>query len=192
MIIDDLLKEKNMSRYELSKLSGVPQSTISDLLLGKTNLQQCKVGTLNKIAKALDETIDSLLTKQENQYEEEIDFELYKSDVCQMVKRMGQIDFIIKVLENNQIRKYYEKNWHKEALYLLATVDYLSRLNNIPLCSDYDDLRNKRFKKPIYPRSVIFEANINKSETPKRKAIKNAIPEFMNFNIVEGDIFDVA
>lgn len=192
MIIDDLLKEKKMSRYELSKLSGVPQTTIADICSGKTDLQQCKVGTLDKIAKALDETIDSLLLKHDKDFEEEIDFELYKSDVCQMVKRVGQIDFVIKVLENNQIRNYYDKGWNKEALYLLAMVDYLSRLNKIPLCNDYDDLRRKKFKKPIYPRSVIFEARIIKSDAPKKEAIKNAIPEFMNFNLVEGDVFDVA
>ena len=31
MIIDDLLGDMKMSRYKLSKLSGVPQATISDI-----------------------------------------------------------------------------------------------------------------------------------------------------------------
>ena len=37
MIIDDILKDAKMSRYKLSKVSGVPQTTISDICSGRTN-----------------------------------------------------------------------------------------------------------------------------------------------------------
>lgn len=191
MIIDDLLKEKNMTRYELSKKSGVPQSTIADICSGKTDLQQCKVGTLLKIARVLNESVDSLILKQEKEFDEEIDFELFKSDVCHMVKNMGQLDFLIKVLEKDKIRELYDSDMKLESLYLLAMVDYLSRLNNIPLCNRYDDLRYKKYAKPIYPRGVILQSKITKNNYLKNEAVKNAIPEFLRFNIVEGDVFNV-
>ena len=35
MIIDELLREAKMSRYKLSKTSGVAQATISDICSGK-------------------------------------------------------------------------------------------------------------------------------------------------------------
>lgn len=194
MIIDDLLKEKKMSRYELSKISGVPQTTIADICSGKTDLQQCKVGTLNKIAKALDETIDSLLLKHDKDFEgieDEIDFELYKSNTCHMVKNLGQLEFLLDVIENDKVRKEFDNGDKLEALYLLAMVDYLSRLNNIPLCNRYDDLRRLKFKNPIYPRGVALQSEISNNNRLKKLAIKNAIPEFLRFNIVEGDIFNV-
>lgn len=194
MIIDDLLKEKKMSRYELSKISGVPQTTIADICSGKTDLQQCKVGTLSKIAKALDETIDSLLLKHDKDFEgieDEIDFELYKSNTCHMVKNLGQLEFLLDVIENDKVRKEFDNGDKLEALYLLAMVDYLSRLNDIPLCNRYDDLRRLKFKNPIYPRGVALQSEISNNNRLKKLAIKNAIPEFLRFNIVEGDIFNV-
>ena len=53
MIIDKLLEDARMSRYKLSKESGVPQATISDLCSGKTSITKCSAGTLYKIAKVL-------------------------------------------------------------------------------------------------------------------------------------------
>ena len=37
MIIDDILKDAKMSRYKLSKVSGVPQTTISGVYLQRKN-----------------------------------------------------------------------------------------------------------------------------------------------------------
>lgn len=195
MIIDELLRIKHMSRYELSKISGVPQTTIADICNGKTDLQQCKVGTLNKIAKALDETIDSLLLKHDKDFEDEedeFDFELYKSNICHLVKEMGQLDFLLDILENDKIRKEFNKGNKLEALYLLGMTDYLSRINNIPICNRYDDLRCMKFKNPIYPKGVILQSKISNNNKLKKQALKDAIPEFLRFNIVEGEVFDVA
>lgn len=61
MIIDDLLYNAQMSRYRLSKLSGVAQATISDICSGKASLEKCSAGTLYHIAKVLGVTVDSIL-----------------------------------------------------------------------------------------------------------------------------------
>lgn len=61
MIIDDLLYNAQMSRYRLSKLSGVPQATISDICSEKASLKKCFAGTLYRIAKVLGVTVDSIL-----------------------------------------------------------------------------------------------------------------------------------
>lgn len=61
MIINELLKDKNMSRYKLSKNSGVPQTTITDICSGKTSIEKCSARTLYKIAKTLNISMESLL-----------------------------------------------------------------------------------------------------------------------------------
>lgn len=61
MTIQQLLREKGMSRYSLSKLSGVPWSTLSDICSGKTNLNRCNVQTLSKLSKVLEITIEELM-----------------------------------------------------------------------------------------------------------------------------------
>lgn len=193
MFIDDLLKEKKMSRYELSKVSGVPQTTIADICSGKANLNNCKAGTLYRIAKVLDVSVDYILDDYNKKIEDiRVDFDQYRSNVCHELKEKGNFYFCLEILETNRIRKLYEKKWYPEVFYLLAMIDYLSRLEGLALVEEYNDIRKQKLKEPIFPGSVIVTANILVHDDIKGEAIKNAIPEFMNFNIVEGDIFDVA
>ena len=71
---------------------------------------------------------------------------------------MGQLNFILNILENNTIRTLYNKKWYPEALYLLAMTDYISKLNSIPLCTNYNDIRAKKLEKVIYPSGVLIRA----------------------------------
>lgn len=61
MTIQQLLREKGISRYSLSKISGVPWSTLSDICSGKTNLKRCNVGTLSKLSKVLEMPIEEIM-----------------------------------------------------------------------------------------------------------------------------------
>lgn len=61
MTIQQLLRDKKISRYRLSKLSGVPWATLADIYSGKTRLNRCAKGTLSKLAKTLDLSIEELL-----------------------------------------------------------------------------------------------------------------------------------
>ena len=123
--------------------------------------------------------------------ETRIDFELFKSEVCHLLKELGDTEFIISLLESDTIRKYYDKQWYPEALYLLAMLDYVSRVNAVELCADYDDLRTKKLQEIIYPAGIITQAIVTGDETIKSKAIEESIAEFIRFNIVEKDIRDV-
>ena len=119
------------------------------------------------------------------------DFETFKSNICHLVKSMGDFDFIIEILESDKIRKLYEMKWYPESLYLLAMVDYLSRENDMPLCSNYNDLRKAKLQKPIFPASIIVLSSVSESDKPKEESIKAAIPEFMRFNIVEAEVRNI-
>ena len=39
-MLDTLLKQKNMSIYQCAKLSGIPYTTLSELVRGKTRLEK--------------------------------------------------------------------------------------------------------------------------------------------------------
>ena len=192
MIVNDLLEKENMSRYRLSKESGVAMTTITDICSGKANLDKCAAGTLYRIAKVLGVTVDSML---ENNSEDKVDyrcsFETFKSNTCHHIKDIGDIDFIIETLEADEIRKLYERSWSREALYLLAMVDYLSRINDLPLCTNYNDIRAQKLERPCFPAGVIVSYAAPGDERIKEKALANAIPEFLRFNIVEGEVRNV-
>lgn len=125
------------------------------------------------------------------QTESRTDFDLFKSNVCHCLKELGDIEFLIDLLKSGIIRRCYDKQWYPEALYLLAMLDYLSRVNEVALCTDYDDLRTKKLQETIYPSSIIAQVLVTGDETIKNKAIEESIPEFIRFNIVEKDIRDV-
>ena len=50
-------------------------------------------------------------------------FDLYKSNVCHQLKELGDIHFIVSVLESNDIRNYYKKKWYPEAFYQMCIRD---------------------------------------------------------------------
>ena len=188
MDINDILKQKNITKYRLSKVSGVPFTTISEVTTGKTKIKNCTGDTLYRLAKALDVPMEDLLA---DSMEYRPSFEIFKSNICHMVKDMGDIDFVIDTLESDKIRKLYQRKWYPESLYLLAMLDYLSRENDLPLCAEYNHMRASRLKEPFYPASVLTLCAALKSDIPKAESIREAIPEFMRFNIVESEVRNV-
>lgn len=184
----DLLNKKNITAYRLSKESGVPYATISDLCCGKTKIEKCTAETVYRIAKVLGMTMEEMLEKR--MYNRP-SFDLFRSNVCHNVKRLGDLDFLIETLSGDEAEKYFERGWYPEALYLVAMVDYLSRENDIPLCDKYDSLRAVRLQKPIFPSSLRVEAKVMQDNALLDDAVSNAIPEFARFNIIESEVRDV-
>ncbi len=189
MLINEKMKEKEITMYRLSKESGVPQATINDICSGRAKMEKCAAGTLYRIAKVLNVSIEEILESAKEEYRRS--FETFKSNTCHRVKDMGDIDFMIQVLESDEVLTLYKKRWYPEALYLLAMLDYLSRENDVPICTKYDQLRTCKLKAPIYPSGVLLTSEVLKSEEIKKQAEKEAIPEFRRFNIIESEVRNV-
>ena len=188
MVITELLEQNNMTKYRLSRNSNVPYTTLNDICSGKTNLAKCSAEAVYRLAKELNVSMEDLL---KDHLENRCSFELYKSNVCHRLKNLGDIDFLIETLTKDDIRNYYKKKWYPECLYLLAMVDYISRENGIELCEEYNDLRNRKLSKIIYPASVIALCRAMRSDAPKQQAYMESIPEFRRFNIVESEVRNV-
>lgn len=189
MLINERLSEIKMTKYRLSKESGVPQATINDICSGKAELDKCAAGTLYRLAKILNVTIEDILDSERKEYRGS--FERFKSYICHRVKDMGDIDFLIHVLETDEVRKLYDRHWYPESLYLLAMIDYLSRVNRVPLCTRYNDLRGRKLQKPVYPVGVFVTDEVMRSDEARLNAEKNAIPEFKRFNILESEVRNI-
>lgn len=189
MLINEKLKEQNMTKYCLSKKSGVPQATINDICSGKADIDKCAAGTLYRLAKVLDISIEDILESVSHDYRSA--FETFKSNVCHHLKDMGDVDFMINTLKKDEVRVLYERHWYPEALYLLAMLDYLSRINDVPICTKYEDIRACKLREAVYPVGVLLTCEVMKSDEPKRRAEEDAIPEFKRFNIIESDIRNV-
>ena len=60
-LVDKILKSRNLTIYRLSKISGIPKTTLVDLANGKTSLYNASLKTVNKLALSLDVTVEELL-----------------------------------------------------------------------------------------------------------------------------------
>lgn len=188
MFLNEYMIEKGLTKYRLSQLSGVPYATLSDICSGKTPVLKCSVETIYQIATALEISMDELVKPY---IEPRPSFELFKSEVCHRLKDLGDSKFLIETLEGDFIINYYKKKWYPECFYLLAMVDYVSKENNLPVCEEYDSLRERKLKKLLYPSSILAMSAAAHNEDAKKEALKNALPEFLKYNIVENEVRNV-
>lgn len=124
------------------------------------------------------------------------DFELFKSEACHRLKNIGDLEFINEIINEDIIISLWEDKEYQFALYLLAMIDYLCKINNIALCKNYDELRKQKMANIIYPKDVLYMDLLNPSDNIKNKILlecKNneCSKEFLKYNIIEGDIRDV-
>lgn len=61
MLITNYLTDNNITKYQLSKMTGLPYNTLNDIIKGKTDIAKCTGETLLKIANTLGCTINDLL-----------------------------------------------------------------------------------------------------------------------------------
>ena len=61
MELQEYLEKTNTSVYLLSKNSGVPYSTTLSICRGKANIEECRLGTLRALAKALGVSLTDLI-----------------------------------------------------------------------------------------------------------------------------------
>ncbi|MGL4484602.1 MAG: helix-turn-helix transcriptional regulator [Anaerovoracaceae bacterium] len=215
MIINEILEKRKISKYKLSKLSGVPYSTVSDICNEKVALEKCSAETVYLLAKALnlkaDEIIAASIKEREDRekafaemaqmaedmnsmeyfWKYDMDYENFKSNTCHQLKNMGDLPFIMQLIESDAIMRLYKLQWNVKCLYLLALLDYLCRVNNLPKLSEYGELRKQRIEEPVYSRGITIKNYFFKDEKWLIKKRSEAIEEFAKFNIYEGEVRDV-
>ena len=59
-MLKEYLAEHGISMYSLAMKSGVPYSTVNDLVNGRIEIEQCRAGILKRLADALSVTMDDL------------------------------------------------------------------------------------------------------------------------------------
>lgn len=52
-MLKEILKDKNISVYKLAKESGIPYTTVNEIVLGKKNPKECSVKTISSLANYL-------------------------------------------------------------------------------------------------------------------------------------------
>lgn len=71
MTLQMLLDNESITKYQLSKISGVPKTTIIDICSGKSSIQKCSAKTVYQIAKALNLSMEDIIELEDNEYNSE-------------------------------------------------------------------------------------------------------------------------
>lgn len=181
MLLENYLKEKNISLYKLADLSGVSYTTIYNIAHGKSDIENCAVGKVLPIAKALKIPVEDLVFLCDSKYT----FTLFKSEQCHLVHRLGEIEYCLDVLKGRKIDYYWNLCCYAEAMYLVAMIDYLSHRHNIPICTNYNNIRDCKLEEKNYPIDILIQHELTHNDAVLEDAEKKSIPEFLKFNIIE-------
>ena len=60
-MIQELMEKQGLTKYRLSKRSGVPYSTVRDICNGDAQLEKCSAETIYRISKVLGVSMEELL-----------------------------------------------------------------------------------------------------------------------------------
>ena len=151
----------------------MPYSTLHDICSHRTKLLQCTCETAIRISQGLDISVDELLGEETLQY--------FRDSIHHRIRREGAPQFILDQIEQDSVRRLWKNGRKVQALYLLALLDVLCEREDLPLIAEYDQLRRYRLQEPLF---------MGDSWMDKEHAVRNAIPGFLSYNIVEGDLFD--
>ena len=188
MTFKRLLLNHNISGYSLSKATHIPYMTINDLINGKTKVENISLKHAYEISKCLDIEITDLLKIDTVSLPQ---FRYFRNNILMELKLFGYETFISSVIKNKQIDYYYKNNGKEYALYLLALIDYLCRINNLPLYFErYNSLRKQRLKKAYFVGSDVIK--FDSIEDAEKQLKIEIIPEFKKYNIIEENISNVA
>lgn len=61
MDLNAILQQKNMTKYHLAKISGVPKTTIADICAGRSSIDRCSFRTVWLLSKALGCPVEDLM-----------------------------------------------------------------------------------------------------------------------------------
>lgn len=61
MDLQTLLDQRQITKYHLSKVSGVPKTTIMDICAGRSGIERCSAKTVQQLAKALNCTMEDIM-----------------------------------------------------------------------------------------------------------------------------------
>ena len=66
-----------------------------------------------------------------------------------------------------------------------ATGAIYAKENELPICDSYEDIRGYKLKEPLFPQDVSLVMMLDPESNILEEALKNGIPAFWRFNIME-------
>lgn len=120
------------------------------------------------------------------------DYTDYTSELCHMLKRMGDYEFIKRILNYIDLNELLQSGRKKHALYTVAMIDYVSKENHLPVKAELAEYRCMKMDSISFSSGVETYTRITHKSDLKDRALQTALDEFLVYNIVESSIRDVS
>lgn len=138
MLLLELMNEKHMTCAELSRRSGVPESTLRDILNGKAQIDHCEAGTLLAIADVLETTVDEIVVTYWEEallhHDREVPLEELHDDSSMLTFYMivdatklaltaySDLEFVCEICEEHWIERFHAEGAYRIAFFLLGFI----------------------------------------------------------------------
>ena len=166
------LKTQNMTLRICSQMSVIRYATLYPIIKGQVDIGTCTYYTVEKLAKVLGYRPDQIVYHKE-------DFQTFRNNLHHDVKR-NDLQTVLGISEREDVEYYHMHHDYIKMLYLVATVDYISKKYSIPLSNKYDEIRKMKLEEPFFVGDALL---LGKKE-------EAGIKEFAKYNIIEGDLYD--
>ena len=196
--LNELMKEQDMSRAELSSLSGIPDSTLRHILNGESQIDHCEAGTLLSLAEVLDTSVEEIV---HNYWKETLDkapvpsgklhdstsmFDFYTLvDGIRRLRRLsGDIGLIQDIGNFRWIENFFAAGAYRCALFMVGMVDNLCKKHGLKPPARYEKYRKYCLDQPVYPEEIFKEYDsIYELNQARRHTEVFSVPELARFNI---------
>ena len=115
------LKKQNMNIRVCSQKSCIPYATLYPIIKGQVDLGTCTYYTVEKLAKVLGYRPDQIVYHKE-------DFQTFRNNLHHDIKR-NDLQTVLGIIECEDVEYYRFHSDYIKMLYLVATVDYISKTN---------------------------------------------------------------
>ena len=112
--IRDYCRQKNISTSRLSELTGIPYSTVNDIVNGKTDINNVRYGHVKSIARALSLSVDELEDLFVSKAAPATDYTVVVRNKCYYIEFAGRKTYLCKI--NSQSSYYIDEiaRWQYE------------------------------------------------------------------------------
>lgn len=192
MNIHDIANSLGISFEDLADRTGISESTLSDIMSGRSDLSRCTAKTLRKLANGLEVSMERLLDLESFAHDlpepvfdpvHELDdpdsFMLFRGAILHYLDSMGEKNFINLIMESRMIDDMYDHECYAEALYLLGLLDYLCDKNGLLRYTCYNAYRGETMEEPVFAQSARVNPMVDYA------CFSKVIPQILKFNFIE-------